>query len=264
MWCQPGDLIVVDEVQFIVPRGTLGRKPPLYIALLEVHRHYGVDFLFITQHPQLLDTTIRNLVGMHRHVRPVLGFPVCMVYTWDHAANPERYNLASKSKFIRRAEHYRLFKSAAAHVKPPTAGRSVLVVAPILLAIAVAGGIYFKHKFSPGQAVAAPVAASAPGRITPPVPASLPGQAGMRARSVREAYPDVVEVAGCFARDDMCQCYGQDGGLVRVAERMCRVSASSFDGLVPWRKRLPQPEAASQPGRPASGSIPFPLLASQP
>jgi hypothetical protein len=68
---------------------------------LEIHRHYGIDFLFITQHPQLLDTTIRALVGMHRHVRSVMGSPLCMVYVWDHASNPERFTQANKEKFIR-------------------------------------------------------------------------------------------------------------------------------------------------------------------
>jgi zona occludens toxin len=136
LWCEPGDLIAVDEVQYIVPRGAVGKKPPAYIALLEVHRHYGIDFLFITQHPQLLDTTIRNLVGMHRHIRPVMSSALCMVYVWDHASNPERFSLATKSQFLRKKAHYRLFKSAAAHVKPPSSGRAVLWVLPLLLCFA--------------------------------------------------------------------------------------------------------------------------------
>lgn len=161
LWCEPGDLIAVDEVQYIVPRGAVGRKPPPYISLLEVHRHYGIDFLLATQHPQLLDTTIRNLVGMHRHIRAVMASPLCMVYVWDHASNPERFTLATKSKFLRRARHYRLFKSAAAHVKPPSAGRGVLLLIPLLLV--VAGVLAYRGFGSKGaQKTAAAVPAAAP------------------------------------------------------------------------------------------------------
>ncbi len=100
LWCKPGDLIAVDEAQFLAPRGAMGRKPPYWIQALEIHRHYGVDFIIITQHPQLIDTTIRNLVGLHRHVRSVLGSPVCMVYVWDHASNPERRRSRSSQASI--------------------------------------------------------------------------------------------------------------------------------------------------------------------
>ncbi|QAZ38212.1 hypothetical protein C1M51_01570 [Methylibium sp. Pch-M] len=126
---------MIDEAQFVMPRGTLGRKPPYWLQAMEIHRHDGVDFLIITQHPRLIDTTVRALVGPHRHVRSVMGSPVCMVYAWEHASNPERFTNATKSQFIRRKSHYKLFHSAAAHVKPPTAGRSVVLIVPLLLAV---------------------------------------------------------------------------------------------------------------------------------
>ncbi len=122
LWCKPGDLIMIDEAQFVMPRGTLGRKPPYWLQAMEIHRHYGVDFLIVTQHPQLIDTTVRALVGLHRHVRSVMGSQLCMVYTWDHASNPERFSNATKSQFIRRKAHYKLFHSAATHIKPPQLG----------------------------------------------------------------------------------------------------------------------------------------------
>jgi zona occludens toxin (predicted ATPase) len=134
MWARPGDLIVCDEVQYIVPRGVLGREPPHYIKSIEVSRHYGVDFVFITQHPQLLDTTMRNLVTQHRHVRSVLGSPLCMVYTWDHASNTERITNASKGKFWRAPKYFKLYKSTVSVVKQPTAGRGAVLAVPALLA----------------------------------------------------------------------------------------------------------------------------------
>ncbi len=164
MWCRPGDLIVVDEIQYITPRGVLGRKPPPWIALLEIHRHYGVDFLIITQHPQLIDTVIRNLVGMHRHVRSVMGSPLCMIYAWDHASNTDRLSNATKSKFFRRAKHYRLFTSAAAHVAPPRVGRWVLWMLPLLIVLAwfLAQRVITKHDTRSAASASASPVASAP------------------------------------------------------------------------------------------------------
>jgi zona occludens toxin len=225
LWCRPGDLIVIDEAQFVMPRGSLGRKPPYWLQAMEIHRHYGVDFLLITQHPQLIDTTVRALVGMHRHVRSVMGSPVCMVYSWDHASNPERYNMATKATFVRRLSHYALFRSAAAHVKAPSSGRWGLIAAPLLLAI---GGVVMASKLSSGGdgstavrgAASAPQAARMGKR-----PASAPGM-------VLSAPPSGVR--GCYAYRDKCQCIGELGQLVRVPVTVCEVSSRGFDGLVKW------------------------------
>lgn len=154
LWCKPGDLILVDEAQFLAPRGILGRKPPYWIQALEIHRHYGVDFIFVTQHPHLIDTTIRNLVGLHRHVRSVMGSPVCMTYVWDHASNPERASLASKKAWVRRAAHYKLFHSSVAHIKPPSAGRAGLAAALLLGGGFLWGITQFLGKFNPDQQTA--------------------------------------------------------------------------------------------------------------
>lgn len=246
LWCKPGDLIVVDEIQFIVPRGTLGRKPPLFIALLEVHRHYGVDFLIITQHPQLLDNTIRALVGLHRHVRSVMGSAVCMVYVWDHASNPERYTNANKSTFVRRAKHYRLFKSSVAHVKPPTSGRSVLLIVPVLLIVC---GFLFtktKERFTSGQTqpVAAQIASKPPSPVVPTKSAASAPQAMLSPGS---------RIAGCFAVRDRCECQDGDGRRVVVELAMCKASSQSYDGLVKWERRVePALPAASKPAQTSS------------
>lgn len=241
LWCKPGDLIVVDEAQFLAPRGSLGKKPPYWIQALEIHRHYGVDFIIITQHPQLIDTTIRNLVGLHRHVRSVMGSPMCMVYIWDHASNPERYQLANKQPFLRRSKHYKLFHSSVAHVKPPTSGRSILLVVPILIAGVWFGVNHMKKRFNPSQVpVASANASEAPGAV--------PGQPGASS-------PAFPVVTGCYAYKDVCKCLGEGGRPILVDEQSCRVSATGFDGWVKWAPRkgqhipdaLPQSQAPSQP-----------------
>jgi hypothetical protein len=254
LWCKPGDMIVIDEAQFVMPRGTLGRKPPFWLQAFEIHRHYGVDFLIITQHPQLIDTTVRALVGHHRHVRSIMGSPVCMVYEWDHAANPERFNLANKKPFVRRRAHYKLFHSSVAHVKPPSSGRSVFVVVPVLAAVVGWGVFHFKGKWM-GQAQAAPVHAVAP-----------------LASGVQVASNDViygkrvsigVPVRGCWSMGpEHCECIGDGGRRLMVDSATCHQSAAGFDGLVQWEPqrgvRYEDRSAAATPS--AGASAPKPAL----
>jgi len=226
LWCKPGDLIVIDEAQFVMGRaGTMGRKPPFWIQAFEVHRHYGVDFLLITQHPNLIDTTIRALVGLHRHVRSVMGSALCMVYVWDHASNPERYSLASKEKFWRRAKHYALFKSSSAHIAPPTAGRGIVWLVPLLLVLGGLAAWQLSKRFTkPAEASPAALAAS---------PAI---RAGIAPAAVRVSPKPPRLVQGCYAVADHCRCLGLEGDWLKLGADMCRLSAASFDGLVKWER----------------------------
>lgn len=258
LWCKPGDLIFVDEAQFLAPRGTLGKKPPYWIQALEIHRHYGVDFIFVTQHPQLIDTTIRNLVGVHRHVRSMMGSGLCVVYVWDHASNPERFKAAVKESFKRGPSDYALFHSSVAHLKPPSAGRRVLLIAPLLIAGAGFGLYQFKQKAFGGHAPAS--VASAPSAAASGQPGVLPGlpgapgavrpvfasASGPVSPSRPSGWVDVPELAGCWTQGDECTCMDRDGQDVHVGRDMCRVSASSFKGLVKWRHLSPISEEAKE------------------
>lgn len=237
LWCLPGDLICIDEAQFVMPRGSLGRKPPFWLQCFEIHRHYGVDFIIITQHPQLIDTTVRALVSLHRHVRSIMGSPLCTVYAWDHASNPERYNLATKELWRRRAAHYRLFHSSVAHVKPPSTGRSVFLVLGLLI-VAVAGGAYaFTGRW----------------RDKAPAPAERPGQALQQAGSqVTGSQPKKTRVAGCMSVGEACRCIDQDGHPVLLELALCQRSAAGFEGVVRWEPN--RSIVAGAPSQPASGA----------
>ena len=231
LWCKPGDLICIDEAQFVMPRGTLGRKPPYWLQAFEIHRHYGVDFLLITQHPQLIDTTVRALVGLHRHVRSVMGSAVCMVYTWDHASNPERYNMANKGHFVRRAKYYKLFHSSAAHVKPPTSGRWGLIAAPVLL-LAGLGGLAFKVQGFGGET--SPARSSA---VHAPASAGAASAAAGGGGGRPQGWIDVPKLSGCYSVGERCECFDSAGKVVKIARSMCETSSRSFDGLVQWEPR---------------------------
>lgn len=248
LWCKPGDLIVVDEVQFLAPRGTMGRKPPYWVQALEVHRHYGVDFVVITQHPQLIDPTIRALVGHHEHVRSIMGSSLCSVYTWDHASNPERFTLANKSVWKRGKADYRLFNSSVAHIKPPSAGRSVMVVLPLLV-LGLVGGVYaFTGKWRE----------KLPQSVEAQASADRGPLASLAASSAGGAVVDERVIAGCWSVGEDCKCIDGAGRRQVVAPTVCRASAAGYSGELPLSALAWAPQAAplsvGQYGAAARGS----------
>ena len=83
----PHSIIVVDEAQKVYrPRAASAKVPP-YVAAFETHRHTGVDFWLITQHPGLLDGNIRKLVGRHVHIRNT--FFGRYLYEWPECGEPD-------------------------------------------------------------------------------------------------------------------------------------------------------------------------------
>ncbi|MGN6234952.1 zonular occludens toxin domain-containing protein [Dyella sp.] len=62
----PGSIVYVDEAQKYMPQRKSG-DPPRWISDLSESRKVGVDFVFITQHPTLIDIYVRKLVDSHIH-----------------------------------------------------------------------------------------------------------------------------------------------------------------------------------------------------
>ncbi|HDR9165443.1 zonular occludens toxin domain-containing protein [Burkholderia vietnamiensis] len=136
--CQANDLIVVDEVQRIWPPVSSSTKPTPDIEQLHVHRHKGVDFVVITQHPNRMNKTVRDLVGRHVHVRKLFGLPRAMLYEWDMAHNPNAgFRDAVKSLWKYPKGVYKLYTSAEVHTKPKAVVPKSLFVLPAALIAAV-------------------------------------------------------------------------------------------------------------------------------
>lgn len=139
--CQTNDFIVVDEVQRIWPPVTVGAKPSEDIEQLHVHRHKGVDFVVITQHPNRMNKTIRDLVGRHIHVRRLMGGRRAVVYEWDCAHNPNSgFRDAIKSYWPYPKKLFQYYTSAELHTKPKVAIPKTLLVIPVAIAVAVCFG----------------------------------------------------------------------------------------------------------------------------
>lgn len=137
-WCQPGDVIVVDECQRIWRPRAMGAKPPQMVTELEMHRHRGVDFVIITQSPMLIDQNVRRLVGRHQHVRRLFGLKRALIYDWDGCqADVHRVSSASKTMWSYPKDAFKLYKSAELHTKQ----KQKFPVWALLPVLAIVGGV---------------------------------------------------------------------------------------------------------------------------
>ena len=149
-WAPTGAIIVVDECQRIFRPRPSGSKVPDYVSELETHRHRGLDFFFITQHPRLIDANLRSLIEHHTHVsKTELGVRRKLEWSTGGAKNPEsradvRDALKSVYKLDKRV--YGLYKSAEEHTKIKTGRSKVFYLIPLIL-LMIIGGLWGFYDF---------------------------------------------------------------------------------------------------------------------
>lgn len=289
----PGSLVVIDEAQNVFPVRPAASSVPPYVAWLNTHRHRPVLIIMMTQHPRLIDSAVRALIGKHQHYRRVFGMSRHICYEWDAcSANLSNFKGATKrvSAFPKKA--FSAYKSAEAHTKPSFALPFWLIVPVAALALLI---FVFPTAFSTmkravtGQGITGPVSASAPALPVPGAEVSLkPGMTAAQAAQIVQvapryevakipttaiqpkSWPD--EIAGCFiSPDDGCVCYGSErfgrritdlgnmcveiakGTLIPPPSRSIQAAAQA-DALAKSGQQTPaQPVAAQQPPPPASG-----------
>lgn len=236
-WAKPGDVIVADEFQKQWPLAATGSKVPDCIQALETHRHMGVDFILITQHPMLVHVNVTRLVGRHLHMRRLGNMGFATVYEWDGCSRTLLYkNCMAKGPYRFNRKAFDLYKSAEVHTKQPRKLPSLLWG----VALGIGGLVWavptvsarLQERLNPESLVhKATEAKNAPGAVAPSV-----GTAGV---TVVPAAPPVpvsqapapLPVDGCAASAVRCTCYTADGRIVPVPEHVCR-AGSVTAGLV--------------------------------
>ncbi|MGH8777739.1 zonular occludens toxin domain-containing protein [Paraburkholderia sp.] len=139
------DLIVIDEAQRIWPPTSVSVKVSEDIEKLHVHRHLGVDFYLITQHPQRINKTVRDLVGRHVHVRKLFGMNRAMLYEWDHCHNVASLRDAVKTMWAYPRDVFKLYTSAEIHTKQKAVIPKALFILPVALIAVVVFGVAAFH-----------------------------------------------------------------------------------------------------------------------
>lgn len=248
-----GSAVVIDEVQRVWrPRGSAAAVPK-DVAALETHRHRGLDFYLVTQHPNLLDANVKRLVGRHVHLRDA-GYLGRWWYEWTECGSPDSLSKALvKKRYTLSKEAQALYTSASMHIKPIRSMPRALVVFLLCVPLAIGGAwnavarVNDKHTQAakeseamkrgrlPGQAE--PVGAAV-------APAAAPQTVGAPARHAQDAETDGrPAVVGCFSSQKTCRCFDRQGFPVVIEWELCKVSASSYAGLVPLD--VSPPEVAS-------------------
>jgi zona occludens toxin len=264
-WCRPGDLIVVDECQALFRPLASGRRLPGYISHLEVHRHYGVDFVLITQHPNLVHSNVRALVGRHNHVKRVFGGASTMVYEWGEcSANVGAIGTSTASVWRHDKRAMGLYKSAEVHTKQ-SHKLPLAVPALILACLALPVGAYVvservqreRSVTLDAAKVALPaVAASAAGAAS--VPASVVPAVGLASIVTDRLEQLRPELTGCFQFRDRCECWGAGMQRVKVDADECAHEARHVGGRIPLKfpaaaeRAAPGAQAEPAPASPVS------------
>lgn len=114
-----GSFCVFDEIQTAYPFKNGMAQTPDYIRKYETHRHRGMDFVFITQGPYLLDRHLHPLIDRHIHVYRPFGFKRSTILEWNGVnEKPQplqsRTNAAVKN-FRFPKKYFEHYKSAVVH-----------------------------------------------------------------------------------------------------------------------------------------------------
>jgi zona occludens toxin len=260
-WCQPGDVLLVDEVQrYWRPRG-IGSKPPKEIQMLETHRHFGVDLVIITQNPMLIDQNVRRLVGRHLNVRRVFGGARAIVYDWDGCqADVHRTAGAVRSVWSYPKAAFKLYKSSELHTKQhqkiPLWFAFPLVVLALgifagpkaygVLTGATSGkGIVSAPAPAPKSGASAPVLLAAPASAAASAPVAAASSADRLAAALVE--DEKPEYMGCAIMRDVCRCYDDGGHTVEVERDQCIKESGGIGGGVILAQNLRAVERLESP-----------------
>lgn len=271
-WAPEGALIVIDECQrHFRPRASSAAVPRC-VAEFETHRHRGLDFWLITQHPNLLDSNIRRLITRHVHFRRTWAGRY--MHEWHEVGDVDSrvsrdLSVAKRVKLPKAA--FQLYKSAEVHTKTKLTipGRVYLLFGCLALVGYLGWSFYssFQKRIPPdskkvvqsGQGGAPSQGPAQPGP-TGANPASalasnLPRRFGLPHTAPKYdqlTVPQRVPVpAACIQSKNSCTCWTQDATRLTVDKLICQeiVKNGYFIDFVPSpvQSEAPGPSRSAPP-----------------
>ncbi|WP_051723118.1 zonular occludens toxin domain-containing protein [Cupriavidus metallidurans] len=245
--CPEKSIIVIDEVQQVMPPRPSSQKPPMHVAQLETHRHRGFDLYFMTQDPSLVDNHIKKLAGEYVHLIRQWGREKADVFKMQKVQDPTNANLkrALRTTFAYPKEVYTWYKSADSHThkKKIPFKYWLMFIFPVVAVISAAVGIRVLWKIShPTDAEPTRVEQKGPeGRQVGSQSIQAQQQGPMTAEQYVAAYspriagldytapvydeltkPKRVPVpAACVTIRGGCNCYTQQGTRLSVGKQQC-------------------------------------------
>lgn len=268
-----GSIIVIDEAQRIFRMRAVGSQVPAHVSALETHRHRGLDLFVITQHPMLLDTNVRRLVGRHFHVMRKFGMERATVHEWSGLQeSPDKSREDSiRHEWAYPPEMFALYKSAESHTvrrRIPARVWFLLAVPVLLIALGwmayrTMAGYLTGDKLKEGIGASAPAGASPAGLHVGPsgsgkgpqtaaeyVAAYDPRVSGLSytapaydaiTQPVHAPYP-----AACLHLAESCKCFTQQGTALDVPRDLCRQIVDKGFFLA-WEPKTPALQTNQRP-----------------
>jgi len=249
----PGSIVVLDEAQQAYRLRANGSAVPRHVAALETLRHNGISLFLITQHPMLIDTNARRLVGRHLHLVRKFGAQSSSLHEWN-AVRENCDKPAGRKDSIRKTfkfpkSVYGLYKSAEVHtVKRKIPAKVVAIVPLALAAVVLLGYVGYQKVYRPMHGESDEAAAikglgrpaGAPGQIaygtegdrrSKPLTTAeyiqsytprLPGMDYTAPAYDELTKPKRVPVpAACVTYRGGCKCYTQQGTRLPVGPDQC-------------------------------------------
>lgn len=238
-----GAIIFIDECQKIFRNRSLGSIPGKHVTELEEHRHKGLDFYMITQHPSLIDPAIRKLTQSHRHMVRIWGMEASTVHKWngikENCDKPGGRNDSEKTKWVFNKKLYGLYHSADQHTMKRTIPARLWLLLGLLLALG--GAVYYVSTYFKAQATPKPVGQGASGVVAQV--GSVPGVPGAAGRAGAPGVPvdPVADLQAYVYRETP-----RVSGLPHTAPK--------YDEITP-PVRAPVPAACIQVGTVSKGNV---------
>lgn len=253
--CPANSIIVLDECQRLFrPRGN-GSKVPDFVSELETHRHKGLDLVFITQHPMLIDSNVRRLVGKHFHVSRRFGMARSSIFEFESCKDQplsKVSNATARLEWSYPKEAFTWYKSAEVHtVKRRIPAKFFIVIFAIIALISAVW--WFVDRWSAkvsGSDVAQVqgVKGSASNPVKLPDPYQYFKDQQPRIEGLAHTAPIYDKVTApitapvpslCVASASKCQCFSQQATRLGMPDDMCRsIVANGY--FKDWQEKTPR------------------------
>lgn len=229
-----GALIVIDEVQYLWPASG-SKEPGEDIKYLTKHRHHGLEFVLITQAPQLIHKNVLAVVDKHIHM--LSDWHGRKRYEWPEYCATVRAT-SSKLKAVSQRyelpkEAYGLYRSASMHVTQKRKKPLMAYLVPVALIALVYMGFSFKsgiidRSLASSAAVVPEVTpvdiVDSGNRIASASPASSPHPI---THALVSDHIDWSQVAACVSNSTKCVCYGPSAEKLVIPPETCRKAVTS-------------------------------------
>ncbi|MDP2144408.1 MAG: zonular occludens toxin domain-containing protein [Gallionella sp.] len=226
-----GALVIISEAQGCFPPRSSQSTPPEHVSFLNVHRHKGLDIWLDTQHPKLIDGSVRALVGKHQHYRRLFGGQRAVVYEWDSCSDSLSGMAAATKSFYTYPRHaFKFYKSAEIHTKQSFKLPLWLFIPLLSVPLAFYFIPHAYDVFANGMSGKTPVVESAPSGSVSAVPAPAPDSESVpskRSMGVPVAISAPLQISACVASESFCRCYTATGIRLKMSDAECRAAAAS-------------------------------------